>query len=320
MHDDLDPVEGALRSLAKVSWAHRVHEAQLEEKLMLGFEKPTIGSRMLRHKLLVGALAVVLAGGAGFAATGGAEAVRQFMIQVKMIGPDGVIVDGTLQPVEGDANRFELQTPDGGNATVILDKANPEQLQVHVTKTLDGDGAVAGGDGPVQITMTTRPIGEGDDAAINAILEQHMAEVAAKGEHAGKVLIAAPHATIARVPAVVEAIEEPVEVFQWAEQDGTLKEVSIVPLRGDLGGYRVYSTLEDGRYAQIGMVVLTNAAETAVADMVLDEDGRATIAFVGGDGKEISVPIRPVTRLDQLHTAGSTPRQIILQKSDQARE
>lgn len=156
MWNKLDPTDRALASLKQQHWTHAEHGDQLEETLMKQFGNNRTKRRLGANRAWIAALAVVLLGGAGFAAAGGVEKIRE-LIRVQ-ISLDGVTTDAVLEPIDGSALTIEgengepiqlvFERDDTGDSTihtanVTLDSLDPAGKQVTVTL-----------EGPVGVSLT----------------------------------------------------------------------------------------------------------------------------------------------------------------------
>ena len=130
MHNRLDPVDRALESLRSQRWTGDPNKTELEERLMGAFNTPQ-PSRFNKYRALLIALAVVLVGGAGFAATGGAAALKRILVSIS--------VGGEVNQFEMDADgegTFTFEAEDGSQATVHV------QSQTDVEPELGGEGTM----------------------------------------------------------------------------------------------------------------------------------------------------------------------------------
>ena len=296
MNDKHDPVDRALRSLRSAQWTGESHNAKLEEKLMQEFHTNHTSSFVSRHRTLAAALAIVLVGGAGFAAAGGTEAVKQLFVTLQIIGPNGEtqVVDAILEPTDdgGGSATMNLNAGDGKEATILLEKVPDEDAETEttaITVQLDGGAKV----GCNELSITT-----GSDEEANAIMMQAMqATIANQGDGQTK------SARFGRAihPIVQDRIGDAVFSDNYEDQDGLWQELSVVAEdAGDIQSFSVYTTFisdaGETQYRRIGSMVGVDPATTDVASVEWDESGLATIHFVGEEGTEISLKVDPYDR------------------------
>jgi hypothetical protein len=125
VHEDKDPVAGALQALKSQQWAGGTHNDDLEERLMREFDVKGGASRFSRHRLLAVAAAVLLIGGAGFAVAGGLDMVRSWFVTVE-IGPGAIeIEEGVLE--EGEMVTATIDV-DCDNTTITLTDSEGNEI------------------------------------------------------------------------------------------------------------------------------------------------------------------------------------------------
>jgi hypothetical protein len=339
VHYDQDPVDRALESLRCTAWTQRGHEHQLEERLMQEFDSRTVRSRINRYSVPIVALIVVLIGGAGFAATGGVQAAKNVLIKVKLMGADGALIEGEFQPVldESGEARFQVLRSDGKTANVVVQpvdgnlisipgstEGQPHQIMVQVGtegETLDPKKLqLLAGEEAGKITLqrvTVTGSGGANTAALLPEDTQNTIQLQVNTADVGG--IAEATASLRSQRQIVDEIDEPAEVFEWEGADGATRTISIVPNPADanLGGYTIYSTLQDGRYAELGRVILSDA-EAMPIDLVVNDDDTATLILSGPGGQEINVPVRPVLTAEEFQSKQS--RSLLIHKTDRTEE
>ena len=126
MHNRLDPIDRALESLRSQQWTGDQNKTELEERLMGAFNTPK-PSRFNKYRALLIALAVILVGGAGFAATGGAAALKRIFVSIS---------------VGGEVNQFEMDAD--GEGTFTFEAEDGSQATVHVQSQTDVDPEIGG--------------------------------------------------------------------------------------------------------------------------------------------------------------------------------
>lgn len=115
MPKELDPVDGALRSLGGRQWPGDHHNIELERKLMREFESKRLVSPMARHRFLVASLAILVLGSVGFAAAGGMELVRGWFTVTVEVDGNVVAVEEVALDEQGQATiAFPAEALDGG--------------------------------------------------------------------------------------------------------------------------------------------------------------------------------------------------------------
>jgi hypothetical protein len=290
------------------------------------------------------ALIVVLIGGAGFAATGGVEAAKNILVKVKLMGADGTLIEGEFQPVldESGEARFQVLRADGKTANVLVQPVDgnlisvpagaeglPHQIMVQVgTEAEDLDpqkikllaGENAGAITLQRVTVTGSGNGETTATASAVVPDGAPHSIQLQVGAADVEGFAATAHAFSMERRIVEAIEEPAEVFEWDGADGAVRTISLVPSAAgeNLGGYTIYSTLEDGRYAELTRVFLSDSAEATPIDLVVNDDDTATLILSGPGGKEIEVPVRPVLTAEEFQSKQS--QSLLLRKTDRAEE
>ena len=138
MHEDKDPVAGALQALKNQRWAGGTQDDDLEKKLMQAFDSNTRAPRGGGRRALVAAVAVLFLGGVGFAAVGGVGLVRSWFLDITVEGPNGEViqVQTDVTPDEDGRATFTIPTGDGGEAEVTMEvqeEEDGEQKSISVT-------------------------------------------------------------------------------------------------------------------------------------------------------------------------------------------
>ncbi len=160
MQNDTDPVDRALASLAGRTWPGSHENAQLENKLMRSFNTNSTTSFAARHRVLLSAIVLLLVVGVGFAAAGGIELIRSWLVTTSI---NGEVVDvQEVVPNEDGSASFTIQVPDiEGDTAEIGMSIEGEGYDPGGYKTLNI--ALDGGEvpGEAHVTITTQP--EEDD-------------------------------------------------------------------------------------------------------------------------------------------------------------
>jgi hypothetical protein len=299
---------------------------------MREFDSKTVRSRLSTYRVPVIALAVVLIGGAGFAATGGVQAAKAILVKIKLQGADGTVFEGSLQPDESGLAEVHVEGDDGQTTKLLMQvqsgglinvppqgEGEPHQIMVQVetdADSLDPEKLklLVGDNNADIVTMqhvSVRSDGEESHWSVEPPEGNIQLQVEVTGGEGEAVATA-----MAAGPRIVDTIAEPVDSFEWQGADGFTRTISIVASSSDdkLGGYEIYSTLTDGRYAEIGRIILTDPAAATPMDLVVDDDGAANLILTRPDGGEIKVPVRPVLTAEELEA--KTPRGIMLRKTD----
>ena len=94
------------------------------------------GFSLRSRPALAATLALVVLGSAGFAAAGGIEMVRNWVITVEVEGPDG--------PITLELEQVDIQT-DGEATTISLDTADIEGITEGTRVTMTATGSPGGG-------------------------------------------------------------------------------------------------------------------------------------------------------------------------------
>lgn len=131
MRTPSDPVDRALTDLSSGAWARGNHEQRLEKTLLRHFERSAPFSRRATPRALCVAGLAVLIGGAGFAATGGREAIKKLLIRVSLAGSEDTVFDGEVTP-SNNSGDYQMQ--------VDLGDGRQAELHVRVTPNEDGGG------------------------------------------------------------------------------------------------------------------------------------------------------------------------------------
>ncbi len=95
---------------------------------MGSFHQQRSNKIMGTSRILIVALAAILAGGGAFAAVGGTESIRQFFVTLRTVGPDGeeVVQDLIVEKISetDEPSVLNLDLGDGKTATMQIDHIN----------------------------------------------------------------------------------------------------------------------------------------------------------------------------------------------------
>lgn len=263
MRETRDPVDGVLRSLAEQNWTPGQHENQLEETLMQEFDRAGRSVRRVSHRALwIGGL-VLLVGGAGFAATGGREAVKKLMVRVHWVGSDASVFEGAIDPIPR-TGEYQQQ--------IALDDGRLAGLHVRV---LDQPGS----EGMKQVTVQ---IPEGDGAApaessTAKTLQVSLGDAAANAERI-----------------VVDEIAEPERTLEWADSNGETHILYLVrDADGDVAGagFTLFRAQDDGTFLQLGDVRTPVGKRVEVEDVEIDDNGLVSLTLRSPNGELTNVSL-----------------------------
>jgi hypothetical protein len=279
VYEENDPVDRALTSLRSEQWTAGSHNNELEEKLMREFHTNRQPTGLRKHRTLVATLAVVLvsASAMGFTAAGGVEAVKTLLVKVKIIGPDGTVYDGTLEPVEleGDVATMTLDTAEGDQATVTIQRVEAGDLvddeefapgEEMTMLSVSLEGVLAGEappDGEATVEITALAAGEGPVDQADILEQIDLAEM----------------------------------VVPWKDADGEPRELYIVRTGGEERpvGFELFSSrlLDDGEtvYDAIGHICGSLSEGTEIDAVEVDEYGAVTMTLLTEDGEEKTVTL-----------------------------
>ena len=254
MHPDHDPLDGALEALRTQHWTCDSHNTKLEETLMKAYQSPPPGWRFSRRNTLVAVLGVLLVGGGTFAATGGVETIKSWLVTVEI---NGEMHELALD--EAGSGTFTIDTDDGGQAEVLVEVASsPEEGE---RRTIRISAGTPGGNGTedVETLCEKRVVISG--------------QASADGTY------------------TVEDLGDAEPAAEW-QQDGTLSQVYLIPNAEDeADGFMVFlaSSDEGGETT----VVLAAAPSVALPDNDEDisaevtHDGLLTIRIAPDEGREM---------------------------------
>lgn len=262
MHGDHDPVDGALDALRSQHWTEDSYNAKLEEKLMSAYRPQTSASRSTRRHMLVGLLALLLIAGGTFAATGGIDTIRQWLVTVEV---NGQVHEFTTD--ETGTGTFTIETEDGGQAEVQVQMAgSPDEGEVTSNITISAESP--GGDVTQDIAVQRRVRTVGSD-------------LPDESEY------------------TVDDLGDAEPAAEW-EQGGLTNAVYLVPNAEDEGvGFKLFATAtnSDGET----MVNLAASPPVPLPENEEDvsvefgEDGMLTVRITPADGEEMVMKLMVAT-------------------------
>jgi hypothetical protein len=219
------------------------------------------------------ALAVILVGGAAFAAVGGVEAVKKVFVNVtiRLIGPDGESYEYvTLQPfdVENGQASATLTIDEDDMGTIVLDGvggANPT----------DESDVVAG---EVMATVTI----ERASAGVGEVEAEQTVELSMTANTGDEPI---------EQEAILTLIAEADVVAPWIDADGDERALYVVRATdGTEPVLKVFGTrwLDSGEevFDLIGMLTGDVVDGVEVVDVAVDENGLVTMTLRDQDGSE----------------------------------
>jgi len=154
MSGDMDPVDGALQSLAGQSWPGNPNDLELERKIMQALETSPRVTRSRARRLVLPA-AIVLLGSTVLVAAGGWSLIRSWFVTVAVNGnvvhsgeivldPNGhatiAVPAAALKPGSENEIAIQLQGEAGGpdEQTIVVTTDDGEhELNVHVSAAPD---------------------------------------------------------------------------------------------------------------------------------------------------------------------------------------
>lgn len=220
---------------------------------MKEYRSHTRASRSPRRHMLLALLALLVIGGGTFAATGGVQKLRQWLVTVE--------IGGQVHEFTTDDNgigTFTIETEDGGQA----------EVQIEVASSAEGDETQT-----VQITAQS-PCGDATQD-----VEMRRRQMMLGGDEAGD----AQYTT--------DDLGDAEPVAEW-ENDGLANAVYLVPNAEDEGeGFKVFiaSTDADGEttvsLAAAPPVALPDDEDAVNAE--LGDDGLLTLTITSGEGMEM---------------------------------
>lgn len=290
MTTDTDPIESAMSSLRSQPWTGETYNKDLEEKLMREFHTHKPSSRISRHRTLIATLAVLLVGGAAFAAAGGADVVKKFFLDIRIIvrGPDGTVFDGVveLEPVEGEEGTAAatLDLGDGGQTTIEIQEVSASEL--------------AGADIPDGEEMTMMTVSLSGLSAEEAEMAKERTIEFMATVHTGKEPIEQTE--------ILEQIAEAEIVVPWTDDNGDDRELYIVREYGEDGTSVVkifgsrWTEEGDEVFDTLGMVTHLDSLIVEAPTIEFHKDRLTSMTVLCEDGEERVIRFDP----DRPHLEG----------------
>lgn len=309
MQNDLDPVDDALKSLRSEQWAGTSHNQDIEDRLMAEFRRQQIPGGFRRYRTAAITLAVVLIGGVGFAATGGAELVERYVWVhvIRITGDDSVQMEIALEPVEdGDAEAVAtIGSVDGENTTITIHQHEPELTNTdeevtELTVSLNSSNGSAADSEEFRIT-NIKNVSTHADAPEDG--ESSTTVVIRKEDDGSDTLSFEP-------PADSDMI------WDWVDDNGLDRELRLIPEVTDAGvtTYSVLTALRTDNDMTIFRTAGSFDYEGEIADVLHvleDEDGTVTLELLDEDGfaQTIELPRRQTdTKLRMTERPGAEDR------------
>jgi len=280
---DPDPVEDAMGSLRSQQWTSETYNKELEEKLMREFHTHKPRSRLSRHRTLIATLAVLLVGGAAFAAAGGADAVQHFFYNVRIVimGADGEAIDtiveleqiegaegvatGTINLGDGGQATLELMTVDAGELTGV-DVPGGEEMKM-MTISLSGAVGVEADSGAERTVEFLAAMFAGDEP-----IEQ---------------------------TDILEQITEAEIVVPWTDDNGDDRKLYIVREHGedDTSVLKIFGSRwtedDDEVFDLLGMVTQLDSLIVEAPTIEFHKDRLTSLTVLCEDGEERTIRFGP---------------------------
>ncbi len=283
MRTDKDPIERVMCSLRSQQWTGETYDKELEERLMREFHSHKPSYRISRHRTLVATLAVLLVGGAAFAAAGGADVVKKFFYDIRIVimMPDGTVEDAVveLEPVEGEegtaAGTFNLG--DGGQTTIEIQEVSASKL--------------AGADIPDGEEMTMMTVSLSG-------LSAEEAEMAAERTIELMATVRAGDEPIEQTE-ILKQIAEAEFVVPWTDDNGDDRELYIVREYGEDGTSVVkiigsrWTEEGDEVFDMLGMVTHLDSVIVEVPTIEFHKDSLTSMTVLCEDGEERVIRLEP---------------------------
>jgi hypothetical protein len=269
MNDRRDPVDNALDLLQSQEWSAEPFGRELETRMMQQ-PNPTHNIKRLggaSWPLVI--LAVFAVGGGTFAATGGVEKLKKWLLTVEI---DGQVTE--VEVDEGGQSTFTIETEDGGTATVHIDKSGstPDEDMTKITVRQESDGEFAE---DVEARVVRKACVRSDG------------RVPPMGEPLSPELLAA-----------VDAAEP---VHEWPDPMGGTAALYILPAVGAEGSQLLITHTDPEGEREFNPVAVTpfpvygEGMETAVE---MADDGTLTIKVTGpeeGQERELKLKLMTIT-------------------------
>lgn len=238
-------------------------------------------ARISRHRMLIATLAVLLVGGAAFAAVGGADGVKRFFVNVRivMIGSDGTVHDTVveLEKIDGEEGTATatLDLGDGEQATLEIQEVNVSQL---------GGVDIDGGEEAAMVTISLSGLqADHADTKTERTIEL-MATL-----HTGDEPIEQTE--------VLEQIADAEIVVPWTDSDGDEREVYIVREEGEDGTSVVklfgsrWTEDDEEVFDMLGIVMQLDSLIVDAPTIEIHKDRVTSVTVLCEDGQERTLRI-----------------------------
>ncbi len=291
---------------------------------MKDFHHKRLNSGLGKSRMLLIALATILAGGGAFAAVGGTDSVRQLFITLKIIGPNGQEVhDLVVEKIDptGDPSVVNLDLGEGRTATMQIEHMVTdggdvvEGAQVQVQLGIDDNinnrafvtNDVVGTEGmnaTIEIQMSDDGEGAGtalstQSLTISGMEGMQVVTTMTDGENTDAITrafeLGAAMRRIGHFPKHVGTfdLDEAEIIHSWVDEDGAAFDLIMYGIMADDGNGDVYlfKTYEgdDGQriYDSIGQMTGVDPEVLEVTDVRM-EGSAITLAF-DNDGQSITM-------------------------------
>lgn len=285
-----DPVDQALTSMKSTRWTGGSINENLENKLMQEFHKQNVRSRNRFPQGLAAMLGIILIGGVGFAAAGGVETVKKWFVTVELIGPDGEVFTGILEPIseDGTTATMDLQLEDGTAATLVIERFEgdaealtdtPEgsNVELRMVVEMQNEAGFTGSDGEAtfQVQLEAADGAQQSQQGENKVLRR------LNDFKLGQSLDQIPEALLIKPYVDVNAIWQELHIVKQYDVNG--------------GGLTIYTTYVndagDVQYREVGALQGMSPDDLSVEDVTFEDDGFATLAIVGENGRPFELKV-----------------------------
>jgi|GEM_PF-3304901 len=239
-------------------------------------ERRTSGtpSRFTKYRALMIAGAVMLVGGAGFAATDtGASAIKKLLVFVS---------------IDGEESQLTLELMEGGEGTWTMDNEDGGQTTVHLSHSPDGEGVLAadmaspGEPGLMTVDVDVTGAESGDktvDIAVGGEPGDGTIVIDTKGgaDRLGELMNQEGDAPFFSEDVTTDGQGNTVHIVKESAGDGNVK---VIELTGDPADHQK-------RMVKLNALLAKEAEEATNVDVEVGEDGVATITLTYTDGTEV---------------------------------
>ncbi len=274
-----DPVDGALKALRSERWTENSHGTKLKEMLMKEYRPHTPPSRPTRRHALIATLAVLVIGGGTFAATGGVEKLRKWLVKVEINGQVHEFETG-----EDGTGTFTIETEDGGQAEVRMQVASsPEEGDMtNIEIRMENASSEEVG----EVVMKRRALRCGEQPVLGGTYTlEDLGDTEPLSEH---------------------------------EADGIVRRFYAVPNAEDEGeGFKIFLATTDADDNTV--VHLLAAPPVALPEdagdlnVDLDEEGRLSIRIATADGREMVMELQTKITVSEVEISAQDPISVTTQ-------